>query len=166
MVEFGSGVRGMALNLENDNVGVVLFGSDNAISEGEAHASLSRSSTTAETVSLVAVAPASLPLLLPKAATPEPSPSTWQDSSGIGREKRSAKAGGSQGGKSERRMRRVASWVPRGDACIEFRRRVRSMIAGYLRQPHSIPVKPEIGARGKCICTAVAGSEQGAVAGD
>jgi len=34
MVEFGSGVRGMALNLENDNVGVVLFGSDNAISEG------------------------------------------------------------------------------------------------------------------------------------
>jgi proton translocating ATP synthase F1 alpha subunit len=35
MVEFGSGVRGMALNLENDNVGVVLFGSDNAISEGD-----------------------------------------------------------------------------------------------------------------------------------
>ena len=35
MVEFGSGVRGMALNLENDNVGVVLFGSDNAIGEGD-----------------------------------------------------------------------------------------------------------------------------------
>ena len=35
MVEFNSGVRGMALNLENDNVGVVLFGSDNAISEGD-----------------------------------------------------------------------------------------------------------------------------------
>lgn len=35
MVEFASGVRGMALNLENDNVGVVLFGSDNAISEGD-----------------------------------------------------------------------------------------------------------------------------------
>nr|QGN75150.1 ATP synthase F1 subunit alpha [Chlorella vulgaris] len=35
MVEFGSGVRGMALNLENDNVGVVLFGSDNAINEGD-----------------------------------------------------------------------------------------------------------------------------------
>lgn len=35
MVEFASGVRGMALNLENDNVGVVLFGSDNAINEGD-----------------------------------------------------------------------------------------------------------------------------------
>jgi proton translocating ATP synthase F1 alpha subunit len=35
MVEFSGGVRGMALNLENDNVGVVLFGSDNAISEGD-----------------------------------------------------------------------------------------------------------------------------------
>ena len=31
MVEFASGVRGMALNLENDNVGVVLFGNDSAI---------------------------------------------------------------------------------------------------------------------------------------
>jgi proton translocating ATP synthase F1 alpha subunit len=35
MVEFASGVRGMALNLENDNVGVVLFGSDTGISEGD-----------------------------------------------------------------------------------------------------------------------------------
>lgn len=35
MVEFASGVKGMALNLENDNVGVVLFGSDNAIGEGD-----------------------------------------------------------------------------------------------------------------------------------
>lgn len=35
MVEFASGVKGMALNLENDNVGVVLFGSDTAISEGD-----------------------------------------------------------------------------------------------------------------------------------
>ena len=34
MVEFSSGVKGMALNLESDNVGVVLFGSDTAISEG------------------------------------------------------------------------------------------------------------------------------------
>ena len=33
MVEFSSGVKGMALNLENDNVGVVLFGSDTAINE-------------------------------------------------------------------------------------------------------------------------------------
>ena len=31
MVEFASGVRGMALNLENDNVGIVLFGNDSAI---------------------------------------------------------------------------------------------------------------------------------------
>jgi len=35
MVEFASGVRGMALNLENDNVGIVLFGPDNAINEGD-----------------------------------------------------------------------------------------------------------------------------------
>jgi proton translocating ATP synthase F1 alpha subunit len=35
MVEFASGVKGMALNLENDNVGVVCFGSDTSISEGD-----------------------------------------------------------------------------------------------------------------------------------
>jgi F-type H+-transporting ATPase subunit alpha len=34
MVEFGNGVKGMALNLEADNVGVVVFGSDAEISEG------------------------------------------------------------------------------------------------------------------------------------
>ena len=34
MVEFESGVRGMALNLEQDNVGVVIFGSDREIKEG------------------------------------------------------------------------------------------------------------------------------------
>jgi hypothetical protein len=43
-----------------------------------------------------------------------------------------AKAGGSQEGKRERRMPTVASWVPRGEACIAFRRRVSSMMAGYL----------------------------------
>jgi proton translocating ATP synthase F1 alpha subunit len=35
MVEFASGVKGMALNLESDNVGVVLFGSDTGINEGD-----------------------------------------------------------------------------------------------------------------------------------
>ena len=35
MVEFESGVKGMALNLESDNVGVVVFGSDTAIQEGD-----------------------------------------------------------------------------------------------------------------------------------
>lgn len=35
MVEFASGVKGMALNLENDNVGVVCFGSDTTINEGD-----------------------------------------------------------------------------------------------------------------------------------
>ena len=35
MVEFDSGLRGMALNLENDNVGVVAFGNDRAIKEGD-----------------------------------------------------------------------------------------------------------------------------------
>ena len=35
MVEFPGGVRGMAMNLERDNVGVVIFGSDQAIKEGD-----------------------------------------------------------------------------------------------------------------------------------
>ncbi len=35
MVEFPGGIRGMALNLEADNVGVVIFGSDRAIGEGD-----------------------------------------------------------------------------------------------------------------------------------
>lgn len=35
MVEFNDGVKGMALNLENDNVGVVIFGDDRAIREGD-----------------------------------------------------------------------------------------------------------------------------------
>ncbi len=35
MVEFPGGIRGMALNLEEDNVGVVIFGSDAAIKEGD-----------------------------------------------------------------------------------------------------------------------------------
>jgi F-type H+/Na+-transporting ATPase subunit alpha len=35
MVEFESGVRGMALNLESDNVGVVIFGDDREIMEGQ-----------------------------------------------------------------------------------------------------------------------------------
>ncbi|MBL3594749.1 F0F1 ATP synthase subunit alpha [Rhodovulum sulfidophilum] len=35
MVEFPGGIRGMALNLEVDNVGIVIFGSDRAIKEGD-----------------------------------------------------------------------------------------------------------------------------------
>jgi F-type H+-transporting ATPase subunit alpha len=35
MVEFSSGVKGMALNLENDNGGVVIFGDDRSIKEGD-----------------------------------------------------------------------------------------------------------------------------------
>ncbi|QFR33693.1 F0F1 ATP synthase subunit alpha [Ancylobacter sp. TS-1] len=35
MVEFENGTRGMALNLEIDNVGVVIFGSDREIKEGQ-----------------------------------------------------------------------------------------------------------------------------------
>jgi F-type H+-transporting ATPase subunit alpha len=35
MVQFESGVQGMALNLEADNVGVVIFGSDREIAEGQ-----------------------------------------------------------------------------------------------------------------------------------
>ena len=35
MVEFENGTRGMALNLESDNVGIVLFGSDRDIKEGQ-----------------------------------------------------------------------------------------------------------------------------------
>ena len=35
MVEFKSGIKGMALNLETDNVGVVIFGDDRSIVEGD-----------------------------------------------------------------------------------------------------------------------------------
>jgi F-type H+-transporting ATPase subunit alpha len=35
MVEFPGGIQGMALNLESDNVGVVIFGSDQDIKEGD-----------------------------------------------------------------------------------------------------------------------------------
>ncbi|HEV7440482.1 MAG TPA: F0F1 ATP synthase subunit alpha, partial [Methylobacterium sp.] len=35
MVEFENGARGMALNLENDNVGIVIFGADREIKEGQ-----------------------------------------------------------------------------------------------------------------------------------
>src|SRR3546814_12834912 len=34
MVEFANGVQGMALNLEADNVGIVIFGSDAEFKEG------------------------------------------------------------------------------------------------------------------------------------
>src|SRR5271154_7527353 len=35
MVEFPDGTRGMALNLETDNVGIVIFGEDRGIKEGD-----------------------------------------------------------------------------------------------------------------------------------
>ncbi len=35
MVEFSDGLKGMALNLESDNVGVVIFGDDSSIKEGD-----------------------------------------------------------------------------------------------------------------------------------
>jgi F-type H+-transporting ATPase subunit alpha len=35
MVEFPGGIKGMALNLESDNVGVVIFGDDSTIKEGD-----------------------------------------------------------------------------------------------------------------------------------
>jgi len=35
MVEFNSGVKGMALNLETDNVGIVILGNDREIHEGD-----------------------------------------------------------------------------------------------------------------------------------
>lgn len=35
MVEFPGGIKGMALNLEDDNVGIVIFGSDRSIKEGD-----------------------------------------------------------------------------------------------------------------------------------
>ena len=34
MVEFPGGIQGMALNLETDNVGIVIFGNDRNIVEG------------------------------------------------------------------------------------------------------------------------------------
>ena len=35
MVEFSDGSKGMALNLESENVGVVIFGDDRNIKEGD-----------------------------------------------------------------------------------------------------------------------------------
>ena len=35
MVEFPGGIKGMALNLETDNVGIVIFGEDRTIKEGD-----------------------------------------------------------------------------------------------------------------------------------
>src|SRR5499426_2415303 len=35
MVEFPGGIKGMALNLETDNVGIVIFGDDSSIKEGD-----------------------------------------------------------------------------------------------------------------------------------
>jgi F-type H+-transporting ATPase subunit alpha len=35
MIEFANGIKGMALNLESDNVGVVIFGDDRDIKEGD-----------------------------------------------------------------------------------------------------------------------------------
>ena len=35
MVEFPGGIKGMTLNLETDNVGIVLFGDDSGIKEGD-----------------------------------------------------------------------------------------------------------------------------------
>ncbi|MEI9989714.1 MAG: F0F1 ATP synthase subunit alpha [Rhizomicrobium sp.] len=35
MVEFPGGIKGMALNLESDNVGIVIFGNDSTIKEGD-----------------------------------------------------------------------------------------------------------------------------------
>src|SRR5579863_4238056 len=35
MVEFGGGIKGMALNLKTDNVGVVIFGDDRTVKEGD-----------------------------------------------------------------------------------------------------------------------------------
>ena len=35
LVEFSAGIKGMALNLEEDNVGIVIFGSDRSIMEGD-----------------------------------------------------------------------------------------------------------------------------------
>ena len=35
MVEFSGGIKGMALNLETDNVGIVIFGEDRSIKEGD-----------------------------------------------------------------------------------------------------------------------------------
>src|SRR5215211_593722 len=35
MVEFPGGIKGMTLNLETDNVGIVIFGDDSTIKEGD-----------------------------------------------------------------------------------------------------------------------------------
>ena len=46
MVEFANGVKGMALNLASDNVGVVIFGDDSGVKEGD---TVSRTKTIMDT---------------------------------------------------------------------------------------------------------------------
>lgn len=74
---------------------------------------------------------------------------TWQDSPGMGLENMTANAPGSQGGKSERRMLRVVSCVPRGVACMALSRRVRSMMASYLQEGVTERVQQAAGGAGQ-----------------
>ena len=78
MVVFSSGLRGMALNLEDSNVGVVIFGDDRSILEGD---------TVKRTGAIVAVPDGSVlrgserrrPLIastLPASAPPSSSPTS------------------------------------------------------------------------------------------
>ena len=47
MVEFSDGSKGMALNLESDNVGVVIFGDDKSVKEGDTDKTCPTSATSA-----------------------------------------------------------------------------------------------------------------------
>jgi len=60
MVEFENGVRGMALNLETDNVGIVIFGNDREIKEGQTTADREFSIDRVACVGCCALAPVAL----------------------------------------------------------------------------------------------------------
>ncbi|KAI8522381.1 hypothetical protein RHMOL_RhmolMtG0012000 (mitochondrion) [Rhododendron molle] len=69
MVEFASGVKGIALNLENENVGIVVFGSDTAIKEGDL-----KRSTVAQLVQILSEANALEYSILVAATASDPAP--------------------------------------------------------------------------------------------
>ncbi|KAI3666139.1 hypothetical protein L1987_89361 [Smallanthus sonchifolius] len=76
MVEFASGVKGIALNLENENVGIVVFGSDTAIKEGDLvkrTGSIKRS-TVAQLVQILSEANAMEYSILVAATASDPAP--------------------------------------------------------------------------------------------
>src|SRR5665213_4617975 len=67
MVEFPGGIKGMALNLETDNVGCVIFGNDSTIKEGDI---VKRTGAIVEVPVRLTMSPSLMVLSLPKITQP------------------------------------------------------------------------------------------------